>query len=95
MALILEVKVVPRAGRQKCVLDTTGRLKCYIMAAPEGGKANAELLDLLRKALKISKNQLQITLGATARLKRIAIDADLTFEDVCDALGIERQLSIA
>ena len=51
-------------------------LKLRVRAAPEGGKANAAAIALLAGALDLAKSRLEVTAGATARLKTIAIAGD-------------------
>jgi uncharacterized protein (TIGR00251 family) len=94
MALIIEVKVVPSAGKNGWILDKVGKLKGYLKSPPERGIANQELIDLLAKALKIPKQKVILVSGATSRIKRIKIEHELTIEQLYDALGIERQITI-
>lgn len=93
MALIVEIKVVPSSGKLTCKLEG-GRLKCYLKAAPEKGKANKELIVYLAKNLGIAIAQVSIIAGQTARIKRISIEASLTFDTLCEKLGIQRQLPL-
>ena len=93
MALILELKVVPLSGKQRCFLDKAGILKCYLKSAPEGGKANNELCKFLSKALKIPQEHVTILAGATSRKKVIKLDTTLPREQVYELLGIEQQLT--
>jgi len=44
MSLVFDLKVVPRSGRNKWVLDKSGKLKCYLKSPPEKGLANKELI---------------------------------------------------
>lgn len=94
MALVIEVKVVPSSGKQGCILDKTGGLKCYLKSPPEQGKANQELIAFFAKALKISPGAIHIMMGATGRKKLVSIKHDVTFEHVLSVLGIEKQLSM-
>jgi len=94
MALVIDIKVVPSSGRQKFVLDKSGQLKCFLKCAPEGGKANSELMKLLAQKLSLSKNDISIIVGATSRKKRIKIDSDVNFDELLSLLDIERQLTI-
>lgn len=48
-------------------------IKIDIAAAPENGKANIELISFLAKAFSVSKDQVQIVSGATARMKLVRI----------------------
>lgn len=93
MALIVEIKVVPSSGKQACKLEGE-RLKCYLKAAPQKGKANKELIAYLAKMVGIPAAQVSIIAGQTARTKRISIEAPLTFDTLCEKLGIQRQLPL-
>jgi uncharacterized protein (TIGR00251 family) len=96
MSLVFDVKVVPRSGQNKWILDKQGQLKCYLKSAPEKGKANQELIKLLAKALKITQADITIIAGATSRIKKIKITLPISFDILLTALGIEvqRQLSV-
>lgn len=93
MALIIDIKVVPSSGRLGCKLEGN-RLKCHLKAAPEKGKANKELTKYLAKAAGVAGSAVTIILGQTTRTKRISIDAPISFDMLCDKLGIERQLPL-
>ncbi len=94
MSLIIEIKVTPSSGRQKMALNAQGILKCYLKSPPIKGKANAELIKFLGKALHLPKEKVTIIHGATSRKKRIKIDSDLTFDQFCQQLGLEKQEGI-
>lgn len=87
----LSLKVVPQSGRQKCVLDKSGQLKCYLKSPPEDGKANKELIGLFAEALGIPKNHISIVQGLTSRNKIIAITGNVTMHDVQKAFNLEVQ----
>jgi uncharacterized protein YggU (UPF0235/DUF167 family) len=93
MALIVEIKAVPSSGKLGCKLEGT-RLKCYLKAAPEKGKANKELVGYLAKMVGIPVSAVAVTTGETTRLKRVTIDAPITFDMLCEKLGIQRQLPL-
>ncbi len=88
MALIIEVKVIPQAGKSGYELDQKGVLKWYLKSAPEKGLANKELIKGLSKELKIPQNDIEITVGLTSRNKKIKIHRALTFEQFCQKLGL-------
>jgi uncharacterized protein (TIGR00251 family) len=73
MHIFLEIKVVPSSGKQKCITEEAGDLKCYLKSNPEGGKANKELIKFISKKLKIPQFRIVITSGKTLRKKRIKI----------------------
>jgi uncharacterized protein YggU (UPF0235/DUF167 family) len=77
----LEVRLTPRAARAALdgiVADANGAaiLKASVTAVPEDGKANAALIALLAKRLKIAKSRISIASGATDRRKSLFIEGD-------------------
>lgn len=74
MKTILKVKVIPKASRNEIVGFEDNVLKVKLTAAPEKGKANQALIDLLSKKLKIPKSKITIIRGATSSLKTLEID---------------------
>ncbi len=93
MAVIIEIKVVPSSGRLGCKLEGK-RLKCFLKSAPEKGKANKELVSYLAKMLKLSARDITIITGMTSKVKRIKVETEKTFDDLCDDLGIDRQTTL-
>jgi len=69
----LEIKAVPGASKTELAGVKDGRLRIRIAAAPEDGKANAEMLGFLSKALGCPKRELQLLSGEKSRLKTIAL----------------------
>jgi uncharacterized protein len=92
MSLIIQVKVVPSSGRSKWAIDKSGTLKAYLKSPPEKGLANQELVKALARALRIAQSEVAIVSGATGRTKRIKINAEVDYNKVLKALGIEQQL---
>ena len=78
---MLAVRVTPRGGRD--ALDgvdvmSYGRaiLKLRVRAAPEDGEANAAVVKLLASALKLRRADIEISAGATARVKQVLLRGD-------------------
>ncbi|MFA5074536.1 MAG: DUF167 domain-containing protein [Candidatus Babeliales bacterium] len=90
----MDIKVVPNSGKQQFTLDKSGIIKCFLKNPPESGKANAELIKFLAEKLKITKDNVVILLGTTARKKRIKINLNITLDELESKLGIIRQLKI-
>lgn len=67
------VKVVPGAARDRIVGLLGEALKVQVAAAPEGGKANARLCELLAAALAVPVRAVQVTSGAGNARKVIAV----------------------
>lgn len=89
MALILTIKVVPGSGSQYWKLDKSGQLKCFLKSQPEKGKANKELITFLAQTLQVPTTAVEILTGEAARLKRVRISIDLSFERVLERLGLQ------
>ncbi len=94
MALIIQVKVVPSSGHSKWAVDKSGILKAYLKSPPEKGLANQELIKALAKALGLPQSEVMIISGATSRIKRIKVNAELNYEQILEAIGIEKQISL-
>ena len=90
MALLIEVKIFPSSGRQAWTVDKnhekTHILRCYLKSAPEKGKANAELIKLLSKTLKIPQNKISIITGSKTRKKKLRIDDNISYAELCQKL---------
>ncbi|MBW4460311.1 MAG: DUF167 domain-containing protein [Nodosilinea sp. WJT8-NPBG4] len=72
---VLTVRVKPNAKQQKAICLDGGSWLLHLKAPPQDGKANQELVALLAQTLGISKTQVHIKLGHTARIKRVEVDA--------------------
>jgi uncharacterized protein (TIGR00251 family) len=69
----LEIKALSGASKTELAGVKDGRLKIRLAAAPEDGKANAEMLNFLSKSLGCPKRDLQFLSGEKSRLKSIAL----------------------
>jgi len=67
------VRVQPKAGRQGIIGQHNGALKIAVTAAPEGGRANKALLEVLAKSLGVAKWAILIVSGEAARDKRVRV----------------------
>jgi uncharacterized protein (TIGR00251 family) len=72
-ARLLDIKVTPGASKNEILDAREGRLRVKIAAAPEDGKANAELVSFLAKTLSVAKKDVSIIHGEKSRLKTVAI----------------------
>jgi len=79
----LEVAVRLQPGARRAGLEglaelADGRvvLKARVGEPPEGGKANAALVKMLAKALKVPKGAISIVAGRSQRLKTVLIEGD-------------------
>jgi uncharacterized protein (TIGR00251 family) len=75
------LRVTPRGGRDdidglETLADGRSVLKVRVRAIADGGEANRAVMELLAKALGVSKRDVRLLSGATSRLKQVAIDGD-------------------
>lgn len=69
---IFNIRVIPHAKQNKVVLDGDV-LRVYTTTAPENGRANRAVIDLLSEHLSIAKSRIVISKGATSRNKIVVI----------------------
>ena len=72
-AIDLDIRVIPRAGRNEFGGLRDGALLVRLAAAPVDGAANDELIALLAKTLRIPKRDITIVSGERSRTKRVRI----------------------
>jgi uncharacterized protein (TIGR00251 family) len=70
-SILLEVKAQPGAGKTEITGIREGRLKVRLAAAPEDGKANAELCRLLAGVLGCARTEVVVVRGQKSRLKTV------------------------
>ena len=81
--LRLHLRVTPNAGADRIEGteirdDGTAVLRVRVKAVPDRGKANAAVVTLLARALRVPKSAIAITAGETTRLKTLEIEGDAT-----------------
>lgn len=64
----ISVRVTPRASRNAVVAEADG-LRVYVTTVPEDGRANAEVVKLLAKAMGVAKTRLVLVRGQSSRNK--------------------------
>ena len=79
--LALVVRLTPKGGRDaidgvETMSDGKAVLKARVRAVPEDGKANAALVEMLAKALRISRSAVTVAAGQTSRVKTLEIAGD-------------------
>lgn len=67
------VRVIPRSSRTEIVGEHDGALKIKLRSPPIDGAANDELIRFLSKAFSVSRSDVEIISGQTARTKRVSI----------------------
>lgn len=76
--LVVTVRVTPRGGRDaiggvSVRDDGQPVLLMKVRAAPSEGEANAAVIALLARALKVPPRDVTLVAGQTARIKRLAV----------------------
>jgi uncharacterized protein (TIGR00251 family) len=79
--LALTIRLTPKGGRDAIdgtavLSDGKAVLKARVRAAPSEGLANAALIGLLAKSLRVAPGQVSVVSGATSRVKRVMIAGD-------------------
>ncbi|MBP6892705.1 DUF167 domain-containing protein [Candidatus Babeliales bacterium] len=94
MSLIIELKVVPQSGKLMLILDKSGMLKAFLKAAPEDGKANKELIELIANFVNVTKKSVEIIKGLTSRKKKLAIDTSMSYQQFLLKLtgGVQKKI---
>lgn len=75
------VRLTPRGGRDAIdgvdvLADGTPVLKARVRAAPSDGEANAALVALLAKSLRVPRRDVRFTAGESARRKRLDVSGN-------------------
>ncbi|MDR1443555.1 MAG: DUF167 domain-containing protein [Treponema sp.] len=83
--LLIEVKAQPGASKTEIAGLKDGRLKVRVAAAPENGRANAELCRFLAAFLGCAKSDVAVLRGQKSRLK--TVEAPLSCREKAEALS--------
>ena len=76
--IALWLRLTPKGGKDavdgvETLSDGRRVIKARVRAAPENGKANAALIELVARLLRAPKSAVSIRSGETARIKQIFI----------------------
>src|SRR5688572_14415847 len=71
--VVLPVKAQPGAKQNAVRGEQNGMLKVSVTQVPEKGKANKALIEVLAKALGLSRSQIELLSGGTQRDKRFVL----------------------
>lgn len=72
--VLLDIRIVPRAGRAGVAGTRGGALLVRVNAPPVEGAANAELIDIVARLLGVPKRAVTIVAGERSRLKRVRVE---------------------
>jgi hypothetical protein len=71
----ISTKVFAKSKQNKVVKISDAEYKVYVTVAPERGKANEKVTELLSEYFDVSKSSVKIIRGETSNKKVIEIDA--------------------
>lgn len=71
--MLLNIKVIAKSSRQLVKEEASG-IKVYVRTAPENGKANKAVIELLAEYFKVAKKDVRIIKGFKSPLKTIEIN---------------------
>ena len=79
--MLIKVRVQPRAGKQRVERiaegdgggGSGGAFKVWLQSAPEGGKANAELVEVVAGFFGVKKSAVRLVSGAKSRNKTVEV----------------------
>jgi uncharacterized protein (TIGR00251 family) len=72
--VIVSLKVKPGSKIDQFSIDAAGQLTVKLKAPAQDGRANAYLIELLARELRVAKSTITITAGFTSPHKRLEID---------------------
>ncbi|PNG27639.1 hypothetical protein CR492_01620 [Methylocella silvestris] len=79
--VVLTVRLTPKSARDEIegasqLSDGRAVLKARVRAAPRDGEANAALIKLVAKSLRLAPSAVRVEAGATGRLKTLCLTGD-------------------
>ena len=84
---VIEVRVQPKASSSRMTV-VDGRIKVYVTAAPEKGRANKAVIEVLARELGVPRRTISLKSGERSRTKLIEVK-------VLDPSEIERRLALS
>lgn len=84
--VVLPVRAHAHARRNAILGEREGALRVAVTAAPEKGRANRAIIDLLSKSLGVAKSTIELIAGETSPQKRFLV-TDSTKQFLQEALA--------
>jgi uncharacterized protein (TIGR00251 family) len=72
-SILIDIKVVPGASKSEIAGIQGDKLRIRIAAAPEDGKANAELIAFFSKVMDCPRREINLVSGEKSRIKTLSI----------------------
>jgi uncharacterized protein (TIGR00251 family) len=84
---VVRVKAQPGAKKNAVLGERAGALRVAVTAAPERGKANEAVVEVLANSLRLPRARIGLLTGETSRDKRFLIE-DITPDDLKTRLEV-------
>ena len=85
----IAVRASPSGSKDEVVGLRNGALHLRVTAPAHEGKANAALMELLARALRVPKGSLRIVRGHSSRQKVVAV-RNLSHDEIAQRPGLDR-----
>ncbi|MEN6386836.1 MAG: DUF167 domain-containing protein [Phycisphaerales bacterium] len=85
--IVFNIKVVPGSSKTLIAGLYNGMIKVRLAAAPEKGKANQALIELLSEKFNIPKNSISILSGLTSKIKQVAVTSSPQVRNMILSIG--------
>jgi len=86
--IVFSVRVIPRSSKSEIGGEYEGALKIKPTSPPVDGAANDELIRFFSRTFSVSRSDVEIVSGHTARLKRVSVSG-ITREQVLAILPVK------
>ena len=83
----VRVHVKPKASRSRILGEREGALQVSLAATPADGEANAELIRVLSRQLRVPRSSIDLVSGRTARTKLISVQG-VSMAELKQRLGL-------
>lgn len=71
--MLINLKVAPKSSRNEIIKLDDSHFRAKVTAAPDKGKANEAVVELLSDYFHVAKSRINIISGITSRNKKIEI----------------------
>lgn len=85
-AIEFSVRVIPRSSRSEIAGEHDDAIKVKLTSPPVDGAANAELIKLFARRLRVPKSSIEIVSGETSKTKQLRISG-VTAQQLRGVLG--------
>ena len=87
-SVTFKVRVQPKASRNRVEGYLKGKVRVWVTAPPQDGKANAAVVSLLAETLGVAKSRVRIVRGLTSRDKLVSVESITLDELQARVIGV-------